>query len=111
MYVVLLLTLTHITYRYMDPSCHNFENCLLACFPHQNCLGLLSQLKQLYGENHGGTKNFKSWRERSIYLYVMCFNTRYFYPMLQRGNGNFNKREFALLGIKITFSKWDLGSM
>ena len=28
----------HITYRYIDPSCHNFENCLLPQFVSQSCL-------------------------------------------------------------------------
>ena len=30
--------ITHIRYRYIDPSLHNFENCLLLCFVLYICL-------------------------------------------------------------------------
>ena len=34
-----MIMLYHITYRYIDPSRHNFENCLPPQFVSQSCLG------------------------------------------------------------------------
>ena len=36
-----MIMLYHITYRYIDPSRHNFENCLPPQFVSQSCLGQL----------------------------------------------------------------------
>ena len=47
----------HKTYRYIDPSHHNFENCIIPSFSPSELLGraivCTACLKQLWGGNHG----------------------------------------------------------
>ena len=50
---------THITYRYIDPSRHNFDYCLPSLFVSQSCLGQPSRQFP------------KLWREGSMSRYVM----------------------------------------
>ena len=69
----------HITYRYIDSSCHNFENCLPPWFFSQSCLGrqwLLSRLK--IPERHimeGDNFQNKCSMIQCIYMYRVVYDT------------------------------------
>ena len=59
----------HITYRYIDPSRHNFENCLPPQFVSQSCLGRL-----LAAWPAKGAMRDKSWKisdqRFNVHIYI-----------------------------------------
>ena len=57
--------LSHITYRYIDPPCHNFENCLLPRFSHQSGLSSFEG-KIMEGDNFQN----KCSKIQCIYIYI-----------------------------------------